>query len=239
MSGHSHWAGIKHKKELTDKKRGKIFSKVAKMIAIAARNGGNPDMNPGLRLTLEKAKSVNMPNDNIERAIKKGTGEDKEGRLEEIIYEAYGPGGIPLIIEIITYNKNRTISEIRHLLSQYGGRLGETGSVKWMFEQKGVIEVNPEGKNKEELELAAIDAGADDIKSRGEFLEIQTKPENLEKVRENLEKIGIKIEDASLGWMPKNEIELTDESVKKQLEGLFESLDENEDVKEIYCNVNI
>ncbi len=237
MSGHSHWASIKHKKQLTDNKKGKIFSKIAKMIAIAARKGGNPGMNPSLRLIIEKAKSVNMPNDNIERAIKKGTGEDKEGQLEEVLYEAYGPGGAALIIEVITDNKNRTISEVRHLLSQYNGRLGETGSVKWMFEQKGVIEINPEGKNKEELELAAIDAGADDIKSREEFLEIQTKPENLEKVKESIEKTGIKIENISLDWVPKNEIELKDETPKKQLENLFESLDENEDVKEIYCNV--
>lgn len=239
MSGHSKWANIKHRKESVDKKRGKIFSTMAKMIAIAARNGGDPIMNPGLRLAIEKAKSVNMPNDNIERAIKKGTGEDKEGQLEEVLYEAFGPNGIPLIIEAITDNKNRTLSELRHILLQYNGRMGEAGSVKWMFGQKGVIELGLDNKNKEELELMAIDSGAEDIKWRDDILGVYTKPENLESTKKNLEKSGMKIEDASLDWVPKDEIKIDDESLKKQLNNLFEALDENEDVKEIYSNVNL
>ncbi len=239
MSGHSKWANIKHRKESMDKKKGKVFSTMAKMIAIAARNGGDPIMNPGLRLAIEKAKSVNMPNDNIERAIKKGTGEDKEGQLEEVLYEAFGPNGIPLIIEAITDNKNRTLSELRHILLQYNGRMGEAGSVKWMFGQKGVIELGLDNKNKEELELIAIDSGAEDIKWRDDILEVYTKPENLESTKKNLEKSGMKIEDVSLDWVPKDEIKIDDESLKKQLGNLFEALDENEDVKEIYSNVNL
>ena len=239
MSGHSKWANIKHRKESVDKKKGKIFSTMAKMIAIAARNGGDPEMNPGLRLAIEKAKSVNMPNDNIERAIKKGTGEGEEERLEEVLYEAFGPNGIPLIIEAITDNKNRTLSELRHILLQYNGRMGEAGSVKWMFGQKGVIELNGEGENKDELELTAIDAGADDVKWKDSILEIYTKPEDLENTRKNLEKSGVKIEDVSLDWVPKNEVKIEDEVIKKQLEKFFETLDENEDVKEIYSNVSL
>ena len=137
MSGHSHWASIKHKKQFTDARKGKIFSKMAKMIAVAARKGGDPEMNPALRLAIERARSANMPNDNIERAIKRGTGEDKAGRLEEITYEAYGPNGTPLIIETITDNKNRTLAEIRHVLSNFGSKLAEAGSVKYLFDKKG------------------------------------------------------------------------------------------------------
>lgn len=239
MSGHSKWANIKHRKELVDKKKGKIFSTMAKIIAVAARKGGGPEANPALRLAIEKAKSVNMPNDNIERAIKKGTGEDKERQLEEVLYEGFGPGGVPLIIEVITDNRNRTLSEIRHILSQHNGRIGETGTVKWMFGQKGVIELNAEGKNKEELELLTIDSGAEDIKWKDNILEAHIKPEDLEKTKNNLEKSGIKIEDISLDWVPKNEVKIEDESLKKQLEQLFEALNENEDVKEIYSNVSL
>ncbi len=180
MSGHSHFKSIKHKKELTDKKRGKIFSKMAKVIEIAARKGGDPNMNPALRLAVEKSRSVNMPNDNIERAIKKGTGEDKEGgKLEEVIYEAYGPGGIALIIEAITDNKNRTVSELKHILNSFSGSLSGTGSVTYMFERKGAE------------------------------------------------------------WIPKYSIDITDASVKEQITKLFEALDENEDVNDIYSNANI
>lgn len=179
MSGHSKWSKVKHQKAITDVRKGKIFSKMAKMIAIAARKGGDPSMNPTLRLAIEKARQVNMPNDNIQRAIKKGTGEDKTTQLEEITYEAYGPNGTPLIIETITDNKNRTLSKIKHILNNNNGKLAESGSVKYMFEKQG-----------------------DE-------------------------------------WKPKYSIDITDESLKHQLERLFEALDENEDVKEIYSNVNL
>lgn len=179
MSGHSKWSKVKHQKAITDARKGKIFSKMAKMIAVAARNGGDPEINPSLRLAIEQAKSVNMPNDNIERAIKKGTGEDKIGQLEETTYEAYGPNGTPLIIETITDNRNRTLAEIKHILSSFNGKLAESGSVKYLFDKKG-----------EE-------------------------------------------------WIPKYSTEITDQKLKEQLEKLFEALDENEDVKEIYSNVNL
>jgi len=180
MSGHSKWANIKTRKEAMDKRKGQIFSKMAKIIEIAARKGGDPEMNPTLRLAIEKARSVNMPNDNIERAIKKGTGEDKGGgHLEEITYEAYGPNGTPVIIEVITDNKNRTLSEIKHILNNYGGKLAETGSVRYLFDR---IE--------------------------GE-------------------------------WKPKYSLDITDQNIKQQLEKLFEALDDNDDVNEIYSNVNL
>ncbi len=179
MSGHSKWSKIKHTKKITDARKGKIFSKMAKMIAIVARKGGDPEMNPALRLAIEQAKSVNMPNDNIERAIKRGTGEDKKGQLEEITYEAYGPNGTPLIIEAITDNKNRTLAEIKHILSSFNSKLAESGSVKYLFDKKG--------------------------------------------------------ED----WLPKYSTEITDEKLKEQLTKLFEALDEQDDVKEIYSNVNL
>jgi len=243
MSGHSKWANIKTRKEGQDKKKGKVFSKMAKLIEIAARKGGDPETNPSLRLTIEKARSFNMPNDNIIRAIKKGTGEDKEGGvLEEILYEAYGPEGSQLIIETITDNKNRTLSDVRHIITEHGGRLAESGSVKWNFNQLGAVVVEKTkiaDKNKDELELNLIDAGADDIKWREEILEIYTKPENLEKVKSALRGQSIEIDNAGLEWVPKNEIEITDDAVKKQIEGLLDALDENDDVKDVYSNVNL
>ncbi len=241
MAGHSKWANIKYRKELVDKRKSKIFSKLAKMISIAARNGKDPETNPALRLAIEKARSVNMPNSNIEKAIKRGAGETKEGQLEEIVYEGYGPGGIQLLIEAITDNKNRTTSEIRHLLGKYNGRLAESGSVKWNFNQMGVVSIalDKQEKNKEELELIAIDSGAEDVKWKNNILEIYIKPENLEKAKQFLREKNIVIEDSSLDWIPKNEIEIKDESTKKQLEDLFEALDENDDVKEIYSNVKL
>lgn len=241
MSGHSKWANIKTRKEAVDKKRGKIFSKMAKIIEIAARKGGNPNMNPSLRLVMEKARSVNMPNDNIERAIKKGTGKDKSAQLEELVYEAYGPEGTQLIIELITDNKNRTLAEIRHILSQYNGRLAEGGSVKWNFNQMGVMSVKYQASSikKDDLELMAIDAGAEDIKWKNDNLEIYIKPENLEAIKEKIKNNNIEIEDSGLEWIPKNEIEIKNEQVKKQLEQLFEALDDNEDVNEIYSNVSL
>jgi YebC/PmpR family DNA-binding regulatory protein len=179
MSGHSKWSKVKHQKAITDARKGKIFSKMAKMITIAARKGKDPEMNPSLRLAIEKARQVNMPNDNIQRAIKKGTGEDKSTQLEEIIYEAYGPNGTPIIIETITDNKNRTLSEIKHILNNHKSKLAQAGSVRYMFEKK-----------------------QDD-------------------------------------WIPKYPMDITDENLKNQLMKLFEALDENEDVKEIYSNVNL
>ncbi|MCK4520800.1 YebC/PmpR family DNA-binding transcriptional regulator [Candidatus Parcubacteria bacterium] len=239
MSGHSHFSSIKHKKAITDAKRGKIFSKIARQILIAVREKGNdPETNSGLRLVVEKAKSVNMPKDNIERAIKRGTGELEEEKLEEVIYEAYGPSGIAIIIEAITDNKNRSLGEIRQILNQANGKLAGEGSVKWMFERKGAITVNNEQKtmNKEDLELKVIEAGADDIYWHNSLLDIYTKPEDLEKVKKNIEAQNIEIESASLDWVAKEEIKL-EEKDKQKTEKLFELLDENEAVQEIYSNL--
>lgn len=237
MSGHSKWSKVKHQKAITDVRKGKIFSKMAKMIAVAARKGGDPDKNPSLRIAIEKARAVNTPKENIERAIKKGLGEDKENQLEEAIYEAYGPEGVQLIIEVITDNKNRTTSELRHTLSQYSGRLAEEGSVKWNFSQMGVIIIKTSpSQEMEKLELSLIDAGAEDIKKKNDIVEIYTKPNKLEEVKENLKAKNIIIEDSGLEWIAKTEVKIEDEGIKKQLKKLFESLDENEDIKDIYSN---
>jgi YebC/PmpR family DNA-binding regulatory protein len=236
MSGHSKWSKVKHQKAVTDVQKGKIFSKMAKIIAVAAKDGGDPEMNPKLRMAVEKARSVNMPRENIERAIKKGTGELKGGKIEEIVYEAYGPAGIAVIIEVITDNKNRTLSEIKNILGKFSGRLGESGSVQWMFEKRGVLELEIKG-DQDELELKTIDSGAEEIKKRGNILEVQTKPAELNTVKNNLEEKGIKVESASLDWVPKIPIKLEDEKVKEQTEKFFEALDEQDDIQEIYSNL--
>jgi len=243
MAGHSHFKKIKYKKALTDKEKGKIFSKMARLITIAAREGGNPEENPKLREAIEKAKAVNLPASNIERAIKRGTGELKGGDLQEILFEAYGPGNIAILIEGITDNKNRTLAEIKHILNENGGKLVSEGSVRWLFERKGVITINAKAqmsnlKNREELELKVIDAGAEDFLWRGDLLEVHTKIEGLEEVKKKLIEQGIKIESAGLEWVAKKEISLP-EKEKKAVERLFEILDENEAVQEIYSNLKV
>jgi len=242
MSGHSHAKTILHKKQITDAKRGKIFSKLSRQISVARREGGaNPEMNPKLRLAIEQARSFAMPKDNIERAIKRGSGELKGAKLEEVIFEAYGPEGIAIIIEGITDNKNRALAEIKQTLNQYKGKLVGEGSVKWMFERKGVITLGMRNQgeyrnNKEELELLAIEVGADDIFWHNDILDIYTKIEDLEKVKKNLEEKGIKIESATLDWVAKEQIEVG-EKEKETCQKLFEALDENEAVQEIYSNL--
>ena len=187
MSGHSHFSSIKRDKEITDKKRGKIFSKFSRMVSIAAKEGGkDPQTNAKLQTAIQKAKEVNMPKENIERAIKKGTGELAGENLEEVSYEGFGPGGIALIIDGITDNSNRTLGEIKSILNQNGGKMAGEGAVRWMFERKGVITISGNGKSKEDLELMAIELGADDVKTSGENIDIYTKPEDLEKVKKSL-----------------------------------------------------
>lgn len=241
MSGHSHWAGIKHKKEAADKKRGKIFSKLAKAITVAAKEGGgDPDMNPKLRDAMETARSFNLPKDNIERAIKKGTGELGGATLEEYTLEIYGPGGIPTIIEVITDNKNRTLTEIKTILNRHHGKFAGEGSVRWMFEKKGVIGVKTSEKSREDAELKTIDAGAEDVKWRGsDLLYAYTKQEDLDRVKNYLKEMGLEIESATLEWTPKEEVEVKDEKTKNDIIKLFEELDENDDVQSIYSNVEI
>ncbi len=220
-------------------KKGKAFSQFSKMITIAAKSGGDPDFNPTLSIAVEKAKQANMPSDNMEKAIKKGTGELEGGAIEEVLYEAYGPGGIALIIEATTDNTNRTVAEIKHLLTINNGRLGEVGSVKWMFDRFGYIEIKI-GENKlseDELEMNIIEAGAEDFKSIDNDLVVYTKPENLYKVKENLEKSKIKISDTGFEWKAKNLIKAEDEKINSRIEKLFEALNEQEDVVEVYSNL--
>jgi len=242
MSGHSHARTIRHQKNITDQKRGQMFSKMARVISVAVKEGGpNPETNNKLRVAIEQAKGVNMPKDNIERAIQQATGGGQEANLEEVLFEAYGPGGIAIIIEGITDNKNRTLGEIKQVLSQNGGKLVGEGSVKWMFKRRGCVLLDPESqiedlKNKEKLELLAIEAGAEDIYWHDELLDIYTKIEDLEKIKKFLEEKKIKIESASLDWVPKEEISL-DEKTKGACQKLFDALDENEAVQEIYSNM--
>lgn len=235
MSGHSHFKTIKYKKGAADAKRGQVFSKMSREIIIAAKEGGGDvNFNSKLRMVVEKARSFNMPADNIERAIKKGTGELEGGTLESVIFEAYGPGGIAIMIEGITDNKNRTFNEVRVILNQNGGKMVGEGGVKWMFDRKGVLETNH--GNKEEAELAAIEAGAEDVYRHEEVLDVYTKPEELEKVKKVLEEKGVKVESTSVGWVAKENIEISEQD-KRACERLFEALDGNDDVQEIYSNI--
>ncbi len=236
MSGHSHAKTVAHVKEMAAAKRGAAFSKFGRLITIAVKEGGgNPAINSKLKTAIEQAKAVNMPKDNIEKAIKKGTGELAGEALEVVSYEGFGPGGIALIIDGITDNTNRTLSEIKIILNMNGGKLAGEGAVRWMFERKGAITVESEGKPKDELELAAIEAGADDVKWYDKELEIYTKPEDLEKVKKTLEEKGLKINSASLNYIAKEEVELSEKD-KQQTEKLFEALDENDAVQDIYSN---
>lgn len=241
MSGHSHWHSIKYQKGAADAKRGKIFSKLSRIISISAKEGGgDTEANSKLRLAVEKAKQANMPKDNIERAVKKGTGELAGEQLEQVVFEAFGPGKTAIIIEGITDNKNRALGEIKQILNQKGGKLSNEGSVKWLFDRKGTIIINPQIQEstlkKEDLELTAIEAGAEDIYWHNEVLDIYTKPEDLEKVKKGLEEKGVKIESAGLEWVPKEMVELNEKD-KKNCEELFELLDENDAVQDIYSNL--
>ncbi len=239
MSGHSKWANIKYKKERQDAARGKIFNKIIKEITIAARDaGGDPETNPRLRTAIQNAKSANMPMKNIENAIRKGTGELPGVVYEEATFEGYAPGGAALYITTTTDNRNRTVSEIRHLLNKYGGNLGESGSVSWVFEKKGVIRVKRENYDEEELMLTAIDAGADDLKAEDEFFEIYTQFEDLHNVRTALEDEGISIENAELTMVPQNFIKVEGKEAEKTLK-LMEALEEHDDVQDVYANFDI
>lgn len=237
MSGHSHWAGIKHRKGLNDAKRAQVFTKLAKPIVIAAREGGgNPDTNFKLRLAVDKAREFNMPKDNIDRAIKRGTGELAGAEISEITYEALGPGGIMMLIKTSTDNKNRTVSEIKAILAKAGGKFGEAGSVMWSFEQVGNINIDCEGKDLEEMEMTAIEAGAKDTKMEENNMIIYTDPKDFQLVQENLIKRNLKITAAGLAYIPKNILTIN-EKTRTAYEKLLEALEEQEDVEEIYDNL--
>ena len=238
MSGHSHFSSIKHKKAIEDQKRGKIFSKFSRKISIIAKEkGGDPTKNSSLKLVIEKAKESNMPKDNIEKAIKKGTGQLEGGKLESFVFEGYGPGGIAILIEGITDNKNRALGEIRQILEKKGGKLVGEGSVRWMFEKKGVITIDTvsQQKSREELELCAIEAGAEDFKYRKKIFDVYTKPEELDNVKNKIEK-DVKIYSANMEWIAREDVQ-KDEKTKESANALFELLDENDNVQEIYSNL--
>jgi YebC/PmpR family DNA-binding regulatory protein len=244
MSGHSHARTVKHKKDLNAQKRGRIFSKMARLISIAVKEGGpSPEINSKLRMAIDSARSFNMPNDNIERAIKRGSGEGSEGKLEEFIFEAYGPGGTALLIEGITDNKNRTLGDIKKILSQHNGKLVGEGAVRWMFERKGCVILNLEEqeeslKNKENLELVAIESGAEDISWNEDSLDVYVEVESLEKTKKSLGEKGVKIKSDTIDWKPKEEIEL-EEKERSSCIKLFEALDESDDVQDTYSNLKI
>ncbi len=242
MSGHSHFHSIKHKKELEDKKRGKIFSKLSRVITVAAKEGGgDPDINPRLRMAIEKAKSFNMPKENIERAIKKGTGELASDKLEDFSFEAFGPGGIAVIIEGITDNKNRTLNEVKQILNQNKGKLASEGSVRWLFSRKGAVVIDFEAvkekfSSKEVLELEIIDSGAEDFRWKEDAIFVYTSPEKLEEMKNNLKGKGIKIESSNLEWVAKEEISVGDKDKEVCLK-LFNELEDSDDVQDIYSNL--
>ncbi len=239
MAGHSKWAQIKHKKAVVDAKRGKIFTKVAKEITVAVRLGGkDPAMNPRLRTVILKAKSINMPNENIERAIKKGSGELQDVQYEEIRYEGYGPGGVAVLVDCMTDNKNRTVGEIRHLFSKYNGNLGETGCVSWLFEQKGYFVFEEGVITEEELMEIALEAGAEDVRRDDKSLEVITAPADFETVKEVFDKKGLKYSVAEITMLPKNYVEVRDKDAENMMK-LFDALEDHDDVQNVYANFDV
>ena len=237
MSGHSKWANIKNKKERTDAKRGKIFTKIGREIAVAVKEGGdNPNANSKLKDVIAKAKANNMPNDTITRSIKKAAGELGDINYENIIYEGYGPGGVAVIVEALTDNRNRTASDVRHCFDKNGGSLGATGCVAWMFERKGVIAIEKaDGIDEDEVMLMAIDAGANDVQADDEMLEVITDTASFSAVREALEKAGLSFAEADLQMVPSNTVDVTDE-IQESVQKLLDMLEDNDDVQNVYHN---
>ena len=239
MSGHSKWATIKHKKAATDAKRGRIFTKVIREITIASRvGGGDPDTNPRLRTAIAAAKNENMPNENIERAIQRGTGQIEGEQYEEVNFEGYGPGGVGMIVQVVTTNRNRVVSEIRHLMSRHGGNLAETGAVGWMFSRKGQIVVSKDQASEDKMLSIVLDAGAEDLRDDGSSWEVLTPPDAFENVREALTKGDVKSESAEIAWVPQNYIKLTGSAAQQMLK-LVEALEEHDDVQHVFANFDI
>lgn len=241
MAGHSKWANIRHKKAKEDKKRAKVFNRHLREISVAAREaGGDPDANPRLSVAIENAKSDNVPKDNIERAIKKGTGEldEGDGRYEDATYEGYGPGGIAYFIEVTTNNYNRTVGEIRHIFSKHGGNLGTDGSVGYLFDQKGMIRVESKGLDDEEFMLAAIDAGAEDIEAGDEYFSVITARETMYEVRDNLQEMGYDVESAELVRIPSTEVKVEKDTAASNFK-LMNAFEDNDDVSNIFTNMQM
>jgi len=240
LSGHSKWANIKHRKAAQDAKRGNLFQKLVKAVIIAAKEGGgDPAMNMRLKAAIDRAKAASVPNDNIIRGIKRGTGEIEGAQYEEITYEAYGPNGVAILIEVLTDNRNRAASEIRALLTRNGGSLGEAGSVAWMFERKGTIEVSGKDLDEEALMTAALEAGAEDLEQQDEGFAVYTDPASLPEVRDALEKAGYSIERAETEMVPKNTVQISDPEKARKMLRLMDLLEENDDTQNVYGNFDI
>jgi len=238
MSGHSKWATIKHKKAALDAKRGKTFTRIIKEIMIAARNGGDPDANPRLRTAILAAKGVSMPSDNIKKAIMRGTGELEGGQIDEVMFEGYGPGGAAVLVMVATDNRNRTVSEIRHVFSKNGGNLGELGSVAWMFERRSHLVIPLDKAGEEQLMNVVLDAGADDLRSDGDNWEVISPPEAHEAVQAALQEAKIPVETAEVAMLPKNTVKLEGKNAGAMLR-LSEALEEHDDVQNVYSNFDI
>lgn len=239
MSGHSKWATIKHKKAATDARRGRIFTRLIREITIAARTGGgDPDKNPRLRTAIQAAKSENMPSENIERAILRGTGQLEGEQYEEVMFEGYGPGGVGMLVKAVTSNRNRCVGEVRHIFSKHGGNIAEAGAVSWQFHRKGDIVVPKEAADEDTMMSIVLDAGAEDLRDDGSAWEVITPPEAFDAVKEALEKAGIKPASAEIGMIPQNYIKLTGAEAQKMLQ-LVEALEEHDDVQHVYANFDI
>jgi YebC/PmpR family DNA-binding regulatory protein len=239
MSGHSKWSTIKHKKGAADAKRGRIFTRLIKEITVAARmGGGDPDANPRLRTAIASAKAENMPKDNIERAIKKGTGELEGVNYEEVTYEAYGPGGVAVLVECLTDNKNRAVAELKHIMDRHAGSLGEPGCVAWMFKKKGLIVLDREGVDEEHLLDLALEAGAEDVKEEETTFEVLTEPSDFEPVRAAIEEAGLAYGMAEVSMIPQNTVQLEGKQAQQML-NLMEALEDAEDVNRVYANFDI
>jgi len=238
MSGHSKWATIKHKKAATDAKRGKSFTRIIKEIMIAARNGGDPDMNPRLRTAITAAKGVSMPSDNIKKAIMRGTGELEGGQIDEVMFEGYGPGGAAVLVMVATDNRNRTVSEIRHMFSKNGGNLGEQGSVAWMFERKSQILLPADKASEDQLMAIVLDAGADDLRNDGESWEVISPPEAHDAVLAALAKAGLATTSAEIAMVPKNLMKVEGKNASAMIR-LSDALEEHDDVQNVYSNFDV
>jgi YebC/PmpR family DNA-binding regulatory protein len=241
MSGHSKWSSIKHKKGAADAKRGQLFTKLTRALIVAAKDGGpDPAANLALQNAIEKARAASMPKDNIERAIARGSGTGADAAAyEHISYEGYGPGGVAVYVDVLTDNRNRTAGEVRHIFARHDGNLAESGAVSWLFERKGVVLVDRDSTDEDELTLAAADAGAEDVAEEGSSFEVTCAPEDLQAVREALEAAGIAVTDAEVTMLPRATVAIEDESVARKVLKLIDGLEENDDVQDVYANFDI
>jgi YebC/PmpR family DNA-binding regulatory protein len=241
MSGHSKWSSIKHKKGAADAKRGQLFTKLTRALIVAAKDGGpDPASNLALQNAIEKARAASMPKDNIERAIARGSGTGADAAAyEQISYEGYGPGGVAVYVDVLTDNRNRTAGDVRHIFARHDGNLAESGAVAWLFERKGVVLVDRDSTDEDELTLAAADAGAEDVADEGSSFEVTCAPEDLQAVREGLEAAGIAVTDAEVTMLPKTTVAVEDETVARKVLKLIDGLEENDDVQDVYANFDI